>query len=151
MTTGPTIAKDMLPTVHQVFGSLEPYAIIADLHLPWIERDGDFFTLHPQFEEHEFQIQGRDFIGAEHNSPTPGCNLFDFLALHFDSSYAQAVDYLIARFFNLARVPPGVELDSLRQSFIDNLEFKRKQFEDILALREPFRTHSPHLAGAYTN
>ena len=49
---------------------------IADLKLPWFERNGDFFKLPPQVPEHEFQIQGRDFIGAEHSSPRFGSHGF---------------------------------------------------------------------------
>src|SRR5258708_1984249 len=99
----------MLPTIHQVFARVEPYAVIADLKLPWIERDGGFFTPHPQDSAHEFQIQGREFIASAYNSPTPGCSLFDFLALHF-GTYEQAVDHLITSFFNQAWTPPGVAL-----------------------------------------
>ena len=138
----------MLPTAHQVFASVEPCAVIADLQLPVAERDGAFFTPHPQYPEHELQILGSQFIGSGYQNPTPGCNVFDFLALHF-GSYEQGLDFLIARYFHLARTLPGLALDSLRQSFIESLTFERKRFEDILALREPFRNHSEKLTVAY--
>jgi hypothetical protein len=138
----------MLPTVHQVFASVEPYAVIADLKLPFEERDGAFFTPHPQDPEYELQIHGRRFIGSSYSNPTVGCNLFDFLGLHF-GSVEQGIDFLIARYFHLARKPPGVALVSLRESFIESVKSERQRFEDILALREPFRDHSTYLTFAY--
>jgi hypothetical protein len=138
----------MLPTVHKVFASVEPYAVIADLKLPFEERNGAFFTPHPQSTEYELKVQGKQFIGVGYNNPTPGYNLFDFLALHF-GSVERAVDYLIARYFHLAWTPPGVALVSLRESFIASVQSERVRFEDILALRELFRDNSAKLTLAY--
>lgn len=102
----------MLPTAHQVFASVELYAVIADLQLPVAERDGAFYTPHPQDPEHELQIQGRQFIGSGYHNPTPGGNLFDFLALHF-GSYDQGLD------FNTKRPRPGPIRPAVFRSLVE--------------------------------
>ena len=66
----------------QIFGRLDPHRIIADLNLPIEDRDGMLVTPHSREPEHFFEIQSRELVGLTYHSPTPACNLFDFLALH---------------------------------------------------------------------
>jgi len=126
--------------------------VIADLGPPLVKRDNAFFTPHPKSPEHSFEIRSQELLGNEFTSPTPACNLFDFLALHF-GSYEQAVDHLLNRYFNLASAPSGIAFEASRDIMVQRLKQERQQFEDILALREPFRdgAQSPSLmqAGLY--
>lgn len=132
----------------QVFRTVEPYRIVADLRLPIEERNGLFFTKHPQYSDQEMQISPVEFIGSGYDSPTPACNNFDFLALHL-GSYEEAMDHVIDQYHNLANLPIGITLESIQGQMVEALKSDRKQFEEILALREPFRDRSDSLIGAY--
>src|SRR6266446_8005012 len=83
-------AQDLFPT-------LEPFRVVADLRLPLENREGLFFTPHPQHPEDLLQIEDHEFVGRA-DGLTPACNVFDFLALHF-GSYRQAIDHVIGRYF----------------------------------------------------
>lgn len=132
----------------QIFGALDPYRIIADLKLPLENRNGLFVTPHPQQPERLFAILGQELVGLTYNSPTPACNLFDFLALKL-GGYERAVDHVVDHYFNLAFLPGGLMLGSIRVEMIEGLKQDREQFELILALREPLLNHSEELIGAY--
>src|SRR6266851_6436074 len=93
----------------QVFRRLAPYTVVSDLGLPLIKRNDAFFTPHPKFPEYSFEIRRNELVAAEYNNPTPGCNLFDFLALHF-GSYEEAFEHVSDRYFNLAMTPSGIPL-----------------------------------------
>jgi hypothetical protein len=132
----------------QIFQRLTPYRVIADLRLPLENRDGVFFTPHPKFPQYSFEIRGHELVGAEYNNPTPGCNLFDFLEMHY-GSYEKGLEHLNSRYFNLATKPSSITLGSLQDELIKSLKSERQQFEEILALREPFRNHSEKLGAAF--
>jgi hypothetical protein len=132
----------------QVFRSVEPYRIVADLRLPIEERDGLFFTKHPQQPEHSMQIGPSEFIGMGYDSPTPACNFFDFLALHF-GTYEEAMDHVIDQYHNLAALPIGITLESIQGQMVEALKNDRSQFEEILALQGPLRDREDSLVGAY--
>ncbi len=131
-----------------MFKLVTPFRVVTTLKLPLRERDGSFFTEHPQHPEHEFEIGPQEFVGLRYNSPTPGLGVFDFLALHL-GSYEEAVDFAIREFFNLAMVPAPERLPGLREHFIRSLKDERQQFEEILALGQPLRTYCPQLGVAY--
>src|SRR6266404_743048 len=95
-----------------IFRTLQPYQVVADLGLPLEKRDDLYFTPHPQHPEHPLQIEDNEFVGHA-NCPTPTCNVFDFLALHFQS-YREAIDYLIEKYYNLASLPIGLDWESVR-------------------------------------
>jgi len=138
----------MLLKAQQVFRRLTPYRVIADLQLPLENRDGAFFTPHPKFPEYSFEIRRNELVAAEYNNPTPGCNLFDFLAMHY-GSYEEAFEQVSNRYFNLAMTPSGITLGSMQDELVTGLKDERQQFEDILALREPFRLQSQKLTQAF--
>jgi len=106
-----------------------------------------FFTPHPRDANYLLQIGSREFVGRS-DYPTPACDVFDFLALHF-GSYGKAVDYVIDRYYNLASMPTGVSFDSVRDQLVESSKAAREQFETVLALREPLRTRSEKLLGGY--
>lgn len=122
---------------------------MVDLKLPLEERDGQFFTRHPQFPDQEFQIESNEFIGVGYGSPTPACNVFDWLALYFDNSYEKGIDFCIDSYHNLAQVPIGISIGSIRDHMVDSLKDARRQFEEILALRDSLRYHDERLTNAY--
>ncbi len=93
----------------QIFGRVKPYRVVTDLKLPLENKNGVFFTPHPKFPEYTFELKGHELVGLEFNNPTPGCNLFDFLAMHF-GGYEAAVDHMSRHYFNLAMMPTGITL-----------------------------------------
>ncbi len=132
----------------QVFRSLDPYRAVSDLKLPLKNEKGLFVTNHPKSPDHRLQIAKNEFVAMDYTCPTPACNVFDFLALHI-GSYESAIDFAIDSYHNLAQLPIGVTMDSIRHAMIDSLKEEREQFEEILKLREPFRNRDVSLVGAY--
>src|SRR6266446_1773595 len=132
---------------HDIFPRLEPYRVVADLGIQIEQKNDLFFTPHPRVTNRLLQIESNEFVGHA-DGPTPACNVLDFLALHF-GSYGEAVDYVIDRYHNLASMPTGVSLDSVRDQLVESSKAAREQFEAILALREPLRTRSTKLLGGY--
>src|SRR6266705_1865348 len=130
-----------------IFPTLEPFRVVADLRLPLENREGLFFTPHPQHPEDLLQIEEHEFVGRA-DGPTPACNVFDFLALHF-GSYRKAMDHVIGRYYNLASVPTGLDWDLVRDQIVERLQADREQFEKILSLQKPLRARSDKLVSGF--
>ena len=129
-----------------IFPTLEPFRVVADLRLPLENREGLFFTPHPQHPEDLLQIEDHEFVGRA-DGLTPACNVFDFLALHF-GSYRQAIDHVIGKYFNLASLPTGLAWDSVGDQIVERLRNDREQFQSVLALRNGLRERSDRLGVA---
>jgi hypothetical protein len=112
------------------------------------EKDGLFFTQHPQQPEHSMQIGPAEFIGIRLRQPDTGLQYLRLYGFHF-GTYEEAMDHVIDQYHNLAALPIGITLDSVKHQMVEALKDDRRQFEEILALREPLRDRSDNLVGAY--
>src|SRR6266404_5066961 len=122
-------------TAHHIFQKLSPFQIVKDLGLDIEEKDGSYFTTHPQDESRSLLITSSQFVGFP-NGPTPGCNALDFLAMHF-GSYSEAIDHVAQRYDHLVALPVGYTWGEVRDQLAEALKAAREQFETILSLQSP--------------
>lgn len=132
--------------IQQIFQTLEPYKVAADLGIPIQERGGQFFIQHPQHAEIELCLTSSEFISC-----APDCNfvagdIFDFLSLKL-GNYELAVKHVFDNYQHLAQNPYGHPIETLQTMFVQDLQLRRDQFQNILRLRQNLLSSNSKLLG----
>src|SRR6266704_1371818 len=134
-------------TAHDIFQKVSPLQTVNDLGLELEEKDGSYFIPHPNAPNHSLRITPSQFVGFP-NGPTPGCEVVDFLAMLF-GSYSEAIDHIIRRYNHLVSLPVAYSWSDDRDQLIEASKAEREQFETILSLRIPLRSHSTGVGAGF--
>lgn len=109
--------------------------MLSDLGVTITQEAEHFFVPHPTQAGARMFLDGQSLVSESWECPLVACNIFDYLGLMMQS-VEDAVDFVIARYFQAAQVSPGTSLQSLKPVFIEGIRGDRKQFEDVLSLRQ---------------
>jgi len=138
----------VITRIQQVFRLLEPYQVFADLGIKTKTENNQIQVPHPLLPDKYMILDNGELVSPSQDCPIIACGLFDYLKFHF-GTYEQAVDHCIDKYYNLAQLSPGTSLEALRPILVEDLTGQRKQFEQILELREPMKARDNKLLSVY--